>query len=263
LKNFESRTISTKKMQEEINIEYNSNREKIKFPEYGRGIQELLIHACTIENPRLRQKTVESIVHMMQMLNPNRAGIEDYKERLWNHAFAIADYKLDVKPPNGIHIITEEERVAPEPIAYPQPNTTFRHYGVGVQKMMQKAIEMPDGPKKEGYVEVIASYMKLAYKTWSREHYVSDDIVKEDLEHMTDGQLELHEGHSSLDVLARHAGSKERELQRQQQRNRKKKGVINTNTMLSDTTSGSGGRKKRGGSGGGSNGGGNKRRRGR
>jgi hypothetical protein len=55
-------------------------------------------------------------------------------------------------------------------------------------------------------VEVIASYMKLAYKTWNKEHYVSDDIVKEDLEILSNGQLSLHEGHDSLDKLAAGAG---------------------------------------------------------
>ena len=81
---------------------------------------------------------------------------------------------------------------------------------------------MPEGPKKEGFVEVIASYMKLAYKTWNREHYVSDDVVKDDLEILSDSQLELHEGHSSLDILAFSANKKDRELQRQHQRNRGK-----------------------------------------
>jgi Domain of unknown function (DUF4290) len=248
---------------DKLDIEYNSGKAKIRYPEYGRGIQELLQHACTIEDPRLRQKTVESIVHMMQMLNPNRTGVEDYRERLWNHAFAIAEYKLDVKPPNGVQIRLEHEKPKAEPIGYPQPNLRFRHYGVSVQKLMDKAIEMPEGPKKEGFVEVIASYMKLAYKTWSREHYVSDDIVKEDLESMTDGQLELHEGHSSLDTLSYHAGKKERELQRQQHRNRKKNGVVNTNTMGAEPASSNRNRRKRGGSANSSSGsgGGNYRRR--
>jgi hypothetical protein len=82
----------------------------------------------------------------------------------------------------------------------------MRHYGNSVHALIQKAIEMPDGPKKEGFVEVIASYMKLAYKTWNKEHYVSDDIVKEDLEILSNGQLSLHEGHDSLDKLAAGAG---------------------------------------------------------
>jgi len=82
----------------------------------------------------------------------------------------------------------------------------MRHYGNSVHALIQKAIEMPEGPKREGFVEVIASYMKLAYKTWNKEHYVSDDIVKEDLEILSNGQLLLHEGHDSLDKLAAGVG---------------------------------------------------------
>jgi hypothetical protein len=234
---------------QKIDIEYNSSKETIKYPEYGRGIQELLEHACTIEDPRKRQKTVESIVHMMQMLNPNRTGVEDYRERLWNHAFAIAGHKLDVKPPSGVTIRSEEDRPKAQPVPYPQPNLRFRHYGSSVQKLMEKAIEMPEGSKKEGFVEVIASYMKLAYKTWSKEHYVSDDIVKEDLVHLSEGKLELHEGHNSLDTLSNEALRKEREMMRQMggsQRGGRKRGG-----------------RKRGGSGGGNNGGGGNSNNGR
>jgi hypothetical protein len=192
-------------MSQPIDIEYNSAREPISYPEYGRSIQGLLLHACTIENDYHRQKTAEAIVGMMQLLNPNTRGVEDYKERLWNHAFAITNNKLNVIPPKGIVIRSEEERPGPEPVPYPIPNTRFRHYGSSIQKLIEKAISMPDGPKKEGLVEVIASYMKLAYKTWNKEHYVSDDIVKEDLVLLSEGQLELHEGHNSLDTLSMYA----------------------------------------------------------
>jgi hypothetical protein len=137
---------------------------------------------------------------------------------------------------------------------------------------MQKAIEMPDGPKKEGFVEVIGSYMKLAYKTWNKEHYVSDDIVREDLEILSDGQLSLHEGHSSLDTLAAHAGKLE---QRSSSSNnsrggRRKRGGSGNNSDSGRDSGGNNnnGRYKRGGSsgggnsgGGGSNNGGNRRKR--
>lgn len=189
----------------QIDIEYNSAKEPVNYPEYGRYIQGLIQHACTIENDFHRQKTAEAIVQMMQLLNPNTRGVEDYKERLWNHAFAISGYKLNVQPPKGITIRPEEETVKPEPVPYPIPNLRFRHYGSSVQKLIEKAIEMPEGPKREGLVEVIGSYMKLAYKTWNKEHYVSDDIVKEDLILLSDGRLEMHEGHSSLDTLSLHA----------------------------------------------------------
>ena len=207
-----------------LDISYNTEKEPIRYPEYGRGIQELLTYAKAITDPGKRQATVESIINMMQLLNPNRNNIEDYRERLWNHAFAIAGYDLDVTPPPGISIRREDERVKAEPVPYPNNLTRMRHYGLNIQKLIQKAIEMPEGSKKEGFVEVIASYMKLAYKTWNREHYVSDDVVKDDLEILSEGQLELHEGHSSLDILAVSASKKDKELARMQQQNRKKNG---------------------------------------
>lgn len=191
-----------------IDIEYNTEKPAINYPEYGRSIQEMLEFACTIPEPYKRQKTVESIIGMMQILNPagpNR-NMDDYREKLWNHAFAIVGYKLDVTPPPGVEIRREDDRPKLTAVEYPASAQRFRHYGNGIQALIAKAIEMPDGPKKEGFVEVIASYMKLAYKTWNKEHYVSDDIVKEDLELLSDGQLALHEGYESLDKLAAHAG---------------------------------------------------------
>lgn len=208
-----------------IDIAYNTEKEDIRYPEYGRAIQEMLQYAKTIPEPYKRQKTVESIVGLMQQLNPSgNRNVEDYREKLWNHAFAIAGYDLDVSPPQGISIRREEEKPAVEKVSYPVITMRFRHYGNHVQTLIQKAIEMPEGPKKEGFVEVIASYMKLAYKTWNKEHYVSDDVVKDDLEILSEGQLELHEGHSSLDTLSISASKKDKELmlRQQQQRSRNK-----------------------------------------
>lgn len=204
-----------------VDIEYNTERPDIHFPEYGRSIQEMLQYAKTIELRPLRQKTVESIIGLMMQLGPGgNRNMDDYREKLWNHAFAITNYELDVTPPPGIIIRREEERAKPEPLGYPSSATRFRHYGNSIQALIKKAIEMPDGPKKEGLVEVIASYMKLAYKTWNKEHYVSDDIVKDDLEILSDGQLELHEGYESLDKLAAGAGKHDKERQRNRNRNK-------------------------------------------
>lgn len=40
---------------------------------------------------------------------------------------------------------------------------------------------MEEGLKKEGYMVVIVVYMKLVYKIWNCEYYVSDEIIKVDL----------------------------------------------------------------------------------
>ncbi|MEI6408167.1 MAG: DUF4290 domain-containing protein [Bacteroidota bacterium] len=207
-----------------IDIQYNTDKEQIRFPEYGRSVQEMLQFAKTIEDPYKRQKTVESIIGLMQQLNPvGNRNLDDYRDKLWSHAFSIGNYELGVTPPPGITIRHESDKPIIEKVEYPATATRFRHYGNGIQALIKKAIEMPEGSKKEGFVEVIASYMKLAYKTWNKEHYVSDDVVKDDLVILSDGQLELHEGHNSLDTLAAHAGKHDKDRRNLNQRNRNSK----------------------------------------
>jgi len=226
-----------------VNIEYNTEKELIRFPEYGRAVQEMLEYAKSIPERPKRQKTVEAIIALMMQLNPiGNRNMDDYRDKLWNHANAIAGYELDVTPPAGITLRRPEDKPKAERPAYPPTTNRFRHYGYNVQTLMKKAIEMPEGTKKEGFVEVIASYMKLAYKTWNREHYVSDDVVKDDLEILSDGKLELHEGHSSLDILAFSANKKERELQQQRHGQRKRGGKNSGNNTNSG---GSGGRSRK------------------
>ena len=52
---------------------------------------------------------------------------------------------------------------------------------------------MEDGPIKKEFVDVIGSYMKLAYKTWNKEHFVSDDMIRQDLQSITKGELSIDE----------------------------------------------------------------------
>jgi hypothetical protein len=157
----------------------------------------------------------------------------------------MTNYELNVNPPDGVVIRKEEEKSKPEPVEYPKSDSRFRHYGNNVKTLIEKAVGMEDGPVKEGLVEVIASYMKLAYKTWAREHYVSDDVVKDDLEFLSDGKLTLHEGYASLDLLA--AGVRGgRDLQHI---GRQSKGRGGNNRGGGNRPGGGGGRKQQGGGG--------------
>lgn len=184
-----------------LDMEYNSSRELLIFPEYGRNIQKLIRHAKTIDNVAMKQQFIEIIVDLMQQMNPQSRNLDDYRDKLWKHVFRIADFELEgVVPPNG-EIPTEAEAFKkPDPIGYPQGETKFRHYGSNVQRLIRKAIDMEPGPKREGFVRVIGSYMKLAYRTWNKEHYVSDDVIKNDLKALSDGNLSLDED-ASIDQL--------------------------------------------------------------
>jgi hypothetical protein len=86
----------------------------------------------------------------------------------------------------------------PEKVEVPHQELRFRHYGSGVQKLIRKALEMEPGPKRDGLVSVIASYMKLAYRTWNKEHFVSDDVIKADLEIISGGRLAIPDSIENL-----------------------------------------------------------------
>lgn len=179
---------------------YNSQEDLLVISEYGRNIQNLVRHTKTIENSEDRQAFAERVIDLMYQMNPQSRNVLEYRTKLWNHFFIIGGFDLNVVPPSGIKPTPEEVHIKPDRVEYPTKEKEFRHYGHYVRVLMEKAIKMEDGPAKDEFVEVIASFMKLAYKNWNREHYVSDEIILEDLKSLSKGQLSVAEN-SSLDTL--------------------------------------------------------------
>ena len=190
----------------EHNMEYNSQKDLLVIPEYGRNVQLLIEHAKTIEKPDFQQAFVEKIVNLMHQMHPQNRNIDDYREKLWKHIFRIAEYQLNVSPPSGIIPSPDDIVKKPEMISYPHSGTKKRHYGQNVHSLIEKALAMEPGPVRQGFVNVIGTYMKLAYKTWNREHYVSDEVIKSDLQSLSNGEFVL-DANISLDKLANTGGN--------------------------------------------------------
>lgn len=182
------------------NLIYNSQKETLIIPEYGRNVQELVKYCKTIEDPKMRQAVAEEIVELMFRMSTQNKNTSEFRSKLWKHLFHIAGYDLDVKPPEDVVIQEEDFHFQPEKPDYPEHISAFRHYGSVVRKMVDKALAMEDGPEKDQFFEIIGSYMKLAYRTWNKEHYVSDEIVKQDLKAMTKGEVTIDEN-TALDYL--------------------------------------------------------------
>ena len=184
----------------EFEMTYNSQEDLLVISEYGRNIQNLVRHTRTIEDAEKRQAFAERVIDLMYQMNPQSRNVLEYRTKLWNHFFVIGGFDMEVTPPSGIKPKPEEVMVKPDRVEYPTKEREFRHYGHYVRKLMEKAIDMEDGPAKDEFVEVIASFMKLAYKNWNREHYVSDEIILGDLKSLSKGKLSVSEN-SSLDTL--------------------------------------------------------------
>ena len=184
-----------------LDMAYNTQLEELIMPEYGRNVQQLVRYAQKIEKDEYRQAFCEEIVTLIQQLYPQSKSIEDYREKLWKHLFHIAKYKLNARTPSGEVPKPEDAKKKPERVPYPPQETRFKHYGNNVQVLIRKAMDMEPGPIKSGFVNTIGSYMKLAYRTWNREHFVSDEIIKNDLATLSKGKLSL-EDDSRIDGLA-------------------------------------------------------------
>lgn len=169
-------------------LKYNTSLEPVSFKEYGRNVQQLVQHCMTIEHPGERQAFAQAIIDLMGQMSPHLRNVEDFRHKLWDHLFEIADYKLDIKSPYPIPL--EKDMSKPPKLEYPQSRMRFRHYGKNVERLIKKAIAMEDGAKKVAFTKVIANYMKMVYATWNRDG-VSDELIKSDLELLSKGQLTL------------------------------------------------------------------------
>jgi Domain of unknown function (DUF4290) len=85
-------------------MQYNTEKDKIHITEYGRNIQNLLLLANTYEDRAYRTAYVERVLEMMYLLDPQVKIVEDYRNKLWSHAFKITEYQLDVDVPEGVVI---------------------------------------------------------------------------------------------------------------------------------------------------------------
>uniref|UniRef100_UPI004025574A DUF4290 domain-containing protein n=1 Tax=Alloprevotella sp. TaxID=1872471 RepID=UPI004025574A len=66
-------------------FEYNTTEEKLRFPAYGRMVQEMIDRATAESNPQRRQRMAEHIITVMAALPPPLQASPNAYEVLWKH----------------------------------------------------------------------------------------------------------------------------------------------------------------------------------
>jgi hypothetical protein len=168
-------------------MEYNTTRNKLIMREYGRHVQKMIEHILQIEEPERRQRNAQAAIELMGFLNPHLKNVEDFRHKLWDHLFLIADFKLDVKSPYPIPT-RETLKARPHPLPYPKRYPRYSHLGKNLEVIIQKALQEENIDKRLGFANAVAYYMKLAYNNWHKE-IVHDDAIQSELTSITDGQL--------------------------------------------------------------------------
>ncbi|WP_062059272.1 DUF4290 domain-containing protein [Aquimarina longa] len=171
------------------NIEYNTEREKLIIPEYGRHLQKMINHTVAIEDREERNKVAKSIIAVMGNLQPHLRDVPEFQHKLWDQLFIMSDFKLDVDTP--FPVLTKEKlQERPEPLAYPQNFPKYRFYGNNIKRMVDVANSWEDGELKNALTLTIANHMKKCYLNWNKDT-VEDSAIFNHLYELSDGKINL------------------------------------------------------------------------
>lgn len=177
-------------------IEYNTEREHLIIPEYGRHMQKMINHAKSRETKEERNKLAKAIISVMGNLQPHLRDVPDFQHKLWDQLFIMADFEIDVDSPYD-----KPEREAlqarPEPLAYPQNFPKYRFYGNNIKTMIDVAITWEEGEMKEALKFTIANHMKKCFLNWNKDT-VEDAVIFNHLFELSNGELNLKDNEEAL-----------------------------------------------------------------
>jgi hypothetical protein len=170
-------------------IEYNTEREQLIIPEYGRHLQKMVNYAKELPTKEERNKVAKSIINVMGNMQPHLRDVPDFQHKLWDQLFIIADFELDADSPYPT-TTKEELNERPEPLKYPQNFPKYRFYGNNIKTMIDVANTWEDGELKEALTYTIANHMKKCFLNWNKDT-VEDYVIFNHLFELSDGKIDL------------------------------------------------------------------------
>ncbi len=180
-------------------LDYNTHREKLQMPEYGREIQKMVDHAVGLKDKNERLACAYEIVRLMETKVPGLRDNADYKQTLWDHLYLMSHKQLDIDWPFDV---SDAEKIhdRPKSIALPKQRLHLRHYGKLIGELFEKLKSMPPGEERDTLAYYTANQMKRDLATWGHGS-MSDEKVADDLARFTDGVIQLDLGAMQLEKV--------------------------------------------------------------
>ncbi len=173
-------------------MDYNTYRDKLILPEYGRHVQKMIERAKGIEDKQKRSEQIQAVVNVMALLNPSLKEFPDYKRKLWDHVYVIAGYDLDIDSPyEAPHPASAASR--PEPIPVEKRPIKASCYGRNIENMIDLVAGIEDESVRAEMIRNLARYMRQQYLIWNKDT-VADETILKDMVRLADGKIEIPEG---------------------------------------------------------------------
>ncbi|MEC7863905.1 MAG: DUF4290 domain-containing protein [Bacteroidota bacterium] len=186
-------------------IQYNTAKDHLTMPEYGRHVQTMINHAISLTDKKKQQECVDAIIAFMGQMNPHLRDVKEFTHKLWDHLHIMSEFKLNVESP---YPKPEAERLTekPDPMKYPGNKIKFSYYGNTIPTMIENALTL-EGTEKEIITGMIANQMKKTYILFN-ESSVDNNIIRLHLKQLSNGGLELADDFQFIrSASVRQAGS--------------------------------------------------------
>jgi hypothetical protein len=170
-------------------LDYNTQREKLIMPEYGREIQKMIAFACELPTKEERLECAQAIIKQMETKNPQLKDNANYEQTLWDHLYLMSHRELEIDWP---YDISDADKILskPQPMKLPKENVKLRHYGRLVEELFRKLKTMPDGEERDALVRYTANQMKRDLAQFGHGS-MDDERVASDLARFTDGAIQI------------------------------------------------------------------------
>lgn len=173
------------------NLEYNSTREHLIIPEYGRHIQKMAEYCITIPNRDLRTRTAEVIVEVMALIHDYTIdGNAETLHKLWDHLFIISDFKLDVDAPFPKPSPKSLDYHPTKPAYNGNEQNGHRNYGRNVKSLIDAVCEIEDPDERLRMSIQLANHIKKSNLAWNKD-IIPDEIIIEQIYRFSRGKLDL------------------------------------------------------------------------
>ena len=170
-------------------MDYNTQREKLILPEYGRYVQKMVEMVKAIPDREKRNEQIRAVVQVMAQLNPQVREMVDYRHKLWDHMQMMAGYEIDVDSPYPVPDRKDlESRPAPIPIEKRPVKAAC--YGRNIENMIALIADREEDEARREMIRALAIYMRQQYLIWNKDT-VADATIFADIERLSGGKLKV------------------------------------------------------------------------
>ena len=175
-----------------IKLYYNTEREKMAMPEYGRNVLRMVEIMKAEPDRAVRSTMARAIVGVMETLNPSVRQQDNYSHKLWDHLYIIAGYDLDIDSPYPAPV-KEDRESKPMTIPLKKKPVKATHYGRNIESIIDLIALEPEGETRTSMIRALATYMRQQYLIWNKDS-VADETIFSDIEKLSDGRIKVPEG---------------------------------------------------------------------